>query len=108
MYGRCAGCLLPQNRENRPTKLDTEMKAEVRQKIMFAAGVCARVVTGIYFFPPKSNVDHEFFIHNILKPIVEKYIPRLYAGEESRVVLPFDSAPGHTTKKSMSGSTHKK
>jgi hypothetical protein len=64
---------------------------------MFAAGVSSKGVTGIYFVPPTSKVDHVFFINEILKPIVEKDIPRLYPGEEQKVILHFDSATSHTT-----------
>lgn len=36
-------------------------------------------------------------MNKILKPIVEKDLPRLYSGEEKKVILHFDSAPSHTT-----------
>jgi hypothetical protein len=70
-------------------------KASHPKKIMFAAGICSRGKTGIYFVPPHCKVDRWFFIDYILKPIVEKDIPRLFPGEEHRVVLHFDSAPAH-------------
>jgi methylphosphotriester-DNA--protein-cysteine methyltransferase len=67
------------------------------KKVMYAAGVCAKGVTDLYFVPPTTKVDRWFFINSILKPIVEKDIPRLYPGEEHKVVLHFDSAGSHTT-----------
>jgi hypothetical protein len=59
---------------------------------MYAAGVCAKGVTDMYFVPPTTKVNHWFFINSILKLIVEKDIPRLYPGEGHKVVLHFDSA----------------
>jgi hypothetical protein len=64
---------------------------------MFAAGVSSRGVTGLYFVPQTIKVDHLFFVNKILKSIVEKDIPRLYPGEERKVILHFDSATSHTT-----------
>ncbi|OQV23433.1 hypothetical protein BV898_02555 [Hypsibius exemplaris] len=53
--------------------------------------------TGIYFVLVTSKVNSTFFLNNIVKPILEKDVPRLYPGEEHKVILDFDSAPSHTT-----------
>lgn len=68
------------------------------KKIMYAAGVCARGVTRMYFVPPTCRVDCWFFFNHILKPIVEIDIPRLYPKCQNRVVLRFDSAGSYTTR----------
>jgi hypothetical protein len=80
-----------------PQSWTKKWKQTHAKKIMYAAGVSARVVTGLYFVPTTSKVDRWVFINNILKQIVEKDIPRLYPGEEHKVVLHFDSAGSHTT-----------
>jgi hypothetical protein len=64
---------------------------------MYAAGVCAKDVTDLYFVPPTTKDDRWFFINSIRKLIVEKGISRLYSGEEHKVVLHFDSAGSHRT-----------
>ena len=64
---------------------------------MYAAGMCVRGVTRMYFVPDKTKVNQNFFINKILQPIVEKDIPRLYPGEEKNVILHFDLASSHTT-----------
>jgi hypothetical protein len=74
-----------------------KFKKKHEKKVMFAAGVCARGVTGIYFVPPTCKVDRWFFIEHILKPVVEIDIPRLYPKNRKKVILHFDSAGSHTT-----------
>lgn len=80
-----------------PQSRTKKWKQKYAKKIMYAAGVSARGVTGIYFVPPTTKVNQKFFINKILKPIVERDIPRLYPGEEHKVILHFDSASSHTT-----------
>jgi hypothetical protein len=74
-----------------------ERKTAVGPVVMYAARVCAKGVTDLYFVLPATKDDRWFFINSILKPIVEKDISRLYSGEEHNVVLHFDSAGSHTT-----------
>jgi AraC-like DNA-binding protein len=80
-----------------PQTWTKKWKQKYAKQVIFAAGVSSRGVTGLYFVPPTSKVDHLFFINKILKPIMEKDIPRLYSGEERKVILHFDSATSHTT-----------
>ena len=80
-----------------PASRSRKWRQKHPQKSMFAAGVCARGVTDMYFVPDKSKVNQEFFMNYILKPIIERDIPRLYPGEEKKVILHFDSAFSHTT-----------
>ena len=51
---------------------------------MYAAGMPARGVMRKYFFPHKTKPDQNFFINKILKPVMEKDIPRLYSKEKER------------------------
>jgi len=83
--------------EKNPQSWTKKWKARHPKKVMFAAGISARGKTGMYYVPPKVKVDRWFFIDHILTPIWEKDIPRLYPGEEHKVVLHFDSAPSHVT-----------
>ncbi|OQV14322.1 hypothetical protein BV898_11442 [Hypsibius exemplaris] len=80
-----------------PESRTKKWKQKFPKKVMCAAGVSYRGPTSIYFVPPTSKVDSAFFLNNIVKPIVEKDIPRLYPGEEHKVILHFDSASSHTT-----------
>ena len=73
-------------------------KSSWPKQLMVAIGICYRGKTKVYIVPPKSKVNARFFIDNILKPIVEKDIPRLYPGEEHKVVIHMDSAPAHVAK----------
>jgi len=60
-------------------------------------GLSSKEITGLYFVLPTSKVDQLFFINKILKPIVERNIPRLYPGEKQKVIPHFEPATIHTT-----------
>ena len=66
------------------------------KKFMFTAGICARGETAMYIVPEKTKVNRWYFIKYVLTPLVKYDIPRLYPGEEKKVVLHFDSATSHT------------
>jgi transposase len=80
-----------------PPSWTRKWKKQHAKKVMYAAGVSARGVTGMYFVPSNVKVNRWVFIEEFLKPIVENDIPRLYPGEEHKVVIHFDSAGSHTT-----------
>jgi histone H3/H4 len=81
--------------ENVPQIIKKKFKALHPKKIMFAAGICARGPTKMYSIPQNTKMNRWVFIEKVLKPIVEKDIPRLYPGEEHKVVVHFDSASSH-------------
>ncbi|OQV19433.1 hypothetical protein BV898_06547 [Hypsibius exemplaris] len=80
-----------------PESRTKKWKQKFPKKVMCAAGVSYRGATSIYFVSPTSKVDSAFFLNNIVKPIVEKGIPRPYPGKEHKVILHFDIASSHTT-----------
>lgn len=55
----------------------------------------------ILFVPPKSKVNGEYFITEVLTPLVKEDIPRLHPRERRNAVLQFNSAPGHAGKKTV-------
>jgi len=60
-------------------------------------GLSSKEIIRLYFVVPTSKVDQLFFFNKILKPIVEKNIPRLYLGEKQKVIPHFEPATSHTT-----------
>ena len=69
--------------------------------VMFFAGVCSRGVTKLRFIEPGAKINSAYYIENCLKPLFSEDLPRLYLGEEHKVVFHQDSAPAHASK--MSG-----
>lgn len=69
--------------------------------VMFVAGICYRGVTTMRFVEPGSKINSSYYIEHVLKPLVEKDIPRLYPGEEHKVVIHHDSAPAHASRKTQ-------
>ena len=69
------------------------------KQVMVVIGICWRGKSKAYIVPEKAKVNAEYFIHHILKPIVEKDIPRLYGDKSWKVKIHMDSAPGHVAKK---------
>ena len=66
---------------------------------MVAIGICWNGVSRAYIVPENRKVNADYFIQDILKPMIEEDIPRLYPGREKDVTWHMDSAPAHTAKK---------
>ncbi|OQV22008.1 hypothetical protein BV898_04218 [Hypsibius exemplaris] len=64
--------------------------------VMFVAGISARGPTAIRFLPPRTKVNSDFYVKHVLKPLLEKDIPRLYGTDAKYVALHHDSAAAHT------------
>ena len=64
-------------------------------KILCAMGICSRGKTSLMVVPENAKVNNEVFLKEVLIPIWRKDIPRLYPGEEHKVILHMDAAPAH-------------
>ena len=62
-------------------------------------GVCWRRKSQIYVAPENAKINADNFIKLILKPVLEKYIPRLYGRDAKKVTFHMDSAPAHVAVK---------
>ena len=82
--------------ENVPQITRKKFACSHPKKFMFTAGICSRGKTRLYFVPDRTKVNRWYFINHVLRPIIKYDIPRLYPGEEHKVVLHFDSASSHT------------
>ena len=69
--------------------------------VMLAIGICWNGVSRAYIVPEASKVNAEFFIDFILRPMVQEDIPWLYGERAKDVVFHMDSAPAHTSKKTI-------
>ena len=64
-------------------------------KILCAMRVCHRGPTSLRIVPENVKVNNEVFLKEVLIPIWKEDIPRLYPGEESKVILHMDGARAH-------------
>lgn len=69
--------------------------------IMFFGGICWNGTTTLRFIDPGAKINSDYYIEHCLKPLIEEDVPRLYPGEERKVILHQDSAPAHASKKTQ-------
>jgi len=54
------------------------------------------------FIDKKTKVDSNYYVNKILKPFIEKDVPRLYPDHQrSNMIFHQDSAASHTSKKTL-------
>jgi len=53
------------------------------------------------FIDADAKISSEYYIKNCLKPLFLEDIPRLFPGEEHKVIFHQDSAPAHASKKTQ-------
>ena len=82
-----------------------EWRNNCRQKhpkgIMCAAGISFRGPTAMYVIPAGAKINADLYLKKVLKPVIEKDIPRLYGEEKHKVVFHHDNAPAHQAKKTQ-------
>ena len=61
-------------------------------------GICWRGTSRLYVVPDGCKVNAETFIKLILKPMVEKDIPKLFGDDAKKAVFHVNSAPSHVAK----------
>ena len=59
--------------------------------------ITERGSTGIYFVLSEAKVNSHFYVDKVLRPILQKDIPRLYGKLAKKVTLHHDPAPPHTS-----------
>ncbi|OWA53987.1 putative Dynamin-1-like protein [Hypsibius exemplaris] len=65
------------------------------EKVMVCMGISWNGPTSLYFVSPKAKMNSQIFIDLILESLFKKDVPRLYPGEEKKVILQMDSAGAH-------------
>ena len=69
--------------------------AQNGHQILCAIGVCHRGSTSLRIVLANVKINNEVFLKEVLIPIWKEDIPRLYPGEESKVILHMDGARAH-------------
>ena len=62
---------------------------------MVAIGICWEGQSRPYFVEGKAKINKEYFLENVLQPMVVADMPRLYGDRANEVVLHMDAAPAH-------------
>ncbi|OQV12447.1 hypothetical protein BV898_13323 [Hypsibius exemplaris] len=107
----CGGirdCYYPEKGKTSSGKSHKKWKQTFPKKVMCAAGVSYCGATGIYFVPPTSEVNSAFFLNNIVKPIVEKDVPRLYPRKNTKSSSTLIELPVTRRLRFIPTSNHKK
>ncbi|GAV06399.1 hypothetical protein RvY_16403 [Ramazzottius varieornatus] len=68
---------------------------------MCCAGISFRGPTKMFISPSGAKINADLYIQNVLKPLIEKEIPRLCGKEAHKVVLHQDNAPAHQARKTQ-------
>ena len=69
---------------------------------MVWAGTSSRGKTSMRFVEPGAKTNSEYYINHILKPFLSHDLPRLFpANEKTKMIYHHDSAPSHTSKKTI-------
>ena len=68
---------------------------------MMAAGFTWRGPTRLYIVPPKTKITAEYFVKQVLTPMFDVGILKLYGKEAGKVVLHMDSASSHAAQKTV-------
>ena len=89
------GLLLRNKRETSAKRVEKERALRLTTKNLCAIGVCHRGPTSLRIVPENVKVNNEVFPKELLIPIWKEDIPRLYPGEESKVILHMDGARAH-------------
>ena len=68
---------------------------------MVVGAICGRGTLPLIRIPKKVKVCAEYYINDVLKPLLEVELPKLYPGELSKIVVHHDMASSHTAKKTQ-------
>ena len=65
---------------------------------MVVGVLSGRGTVSLFRVPPKVKINSVYYIDNVLKPLVETYLPQLYPGELHKVWIHYDMATSHFSK----------
>jgi [histone H3]-lysine36 N-dimethyltransferase SETMAR len=71
------------------------------EQLMVIGALSGRGPLPLMKVPKNAKINADRYIEDVLRPIVEKEIPRLYPGEEHKVFIHHDAASSHTAKKTV-------
>ncbi|OXA36984.1 hypothetical protein Fcan01_28233 [Folsomia candida] len=83
--------------EKIPTSWVNPRNERYTDKFMVVGAICEKGTLRLIKIPPKVKINADYYIRNVLKPLVETHIPSMYGEDISKVFLHHDA--GHTARK---------
>ena len=68
---------------------------------MIVGAITGRGVLPLIRVPPKAKINADYYIDYVLKPLLEKELPKLYGKDMNKVFLHHDKASSHTAHKTQ-------
>ena len=99
-YGRRRVCYIRSN-ETDMQKLMFVKRDSFAPGFMVWAGVSYYRKPSLRIINKGENVNADYYIGHVLKPFIEKDVPRLFPGREREIVFHQDSASSHTARKTL-------
>lgn len=75
-----------------------EKKEKFGKRIMVVGAISGRGTLPLITVPPKVKVSAKYYVEYVLKPLLEKEIPKLCGEDASKVYVHHDAASSHTAK----------
>lgn len=69
---------------------------------MVVGAISGRGTLPLLKVPKKTKFNAAYYINNVLKPLIHKYLPRLYGEDISKVLIHHDAASSHTARMTAS------
>src|SRR5271156_6350868 len=92
--------LEPEDREI-SSEFVTQKSEKFCQKFMVVSAMTGRGVIPLIKVPGKVKINADYYIGNVLKPLLEVEVAKLYPGEMDKVFVHHDKASSHTAKKTV-------
>jgi hypothetical protein len=87
--------------EDIPISWVCEKSESFGEQLMVIGALSGRGPLPLMKVPKNAKINADRYIDTVLRPIVEKEIPKLYPGEEEKVFIHHDKATSHTAKKTV-------
>ena len=90
-----------QQGEDVPQRWVCEQSERFGDQLMIIGAISGRGVLPLMKVPPNVKINADRYVEDVLKPLVQREIPKLYPGEEEKVFIHHDAASSHTAKKTQ-------
>jgi hypothetical protein len=85
-----------------------EHKEKFEKKVMVVGAMSGRGVLPLIRVPQNVKINSARYVEDVLKPLLEVEVPKLYPGECDKVFVHHDAASSHTARNTQAYATHLK
>jgi hypothetical protein len=93
-------CYIEKNKEI-PNDWCVEKHENFTKGFMIVGVLSGRGPLPLFRVPAKVKINAEFYINNVLKPLIETHLPKLYPQEMHKLFIHHDKASSHTAAKTI-------